>query len=274
MKFGLDSRGDFGGNFGVRLFVDGTFDPQPLIIVMARCCLARSSKTFLARLCVHLGVDIPSTASLFDILENLLVHLLHCSPDELMALLTLYMAKLESRRTSEFASMLDIEDVEMVLDRDDKEAMEQSMKKAQKYEVELKAFCSQFASKKKALFPADAPAKGKGRGKAKSKGKHKLDAAGDEVKKDLPSGDLLQRDIKLFVPPGGSVWRCNRVGAWASHFPPFRRHSCTWGLLGINGAAIEVLRDLWQKYCWTHGLPRSVCPYPQLFSDMPEEMLP
>ena len=102
------------------------------------------------------------------------------------------------------------------------------------------------------------------RAKAKGKGNGKGDPD-PMVSRPLPTGEFLQPDLKPLVPPGSTIWRGHKDGAWNGHLPPFKRVIATWSLYGHRPSAIIVLRDLWTRYLMTRGLSESDCPIIGLF---------
>ena len=81
---------------------------------------------------------------------------------------------------------------------------------------------------KKAKLPSEV-AKAKARAAAakpaaKAKGKAKA-APPPPVPPTLPDDIDEQADMRLFVPPGGYLWRANTGSAWCGHFQPYTRVS-------------------------------------------------
>ena len=78
---------------------------------------------------------------------------------------------------------------------------------------------------------------------------------------------MQQADLAPLVPPGGHIWRGNKVGAWSSHLKPFRRFSLSWHVHGHRWSAVLVLRDLWSKYLLLNGETEEQCPIEGLFAE-------
>ena len=71
--------------------------------------------------------------------------------------------------------------------------------------------------------------KGAGKGKGKGKGRGKGGTVGAEPPpRTVPAGQLAQSEVAPLNPPGGTIWRANKVESWCSHFPPFVRFSAPW----------------------------------------------
>lgn len=78
--------------------------------------------------------------------------------------------------------------------------------------------------------------------------------------------DLPQAALKKFLPEGCTVWRNNVVKGFSGHCPPYKRVTKQAALFeGERGAALEILRVLWQQHaiinmldlaadCWVAGL--------------------
>ena len=105
------------------------------------------------------------------------------------------------------------------------------------------------------------------KGKAKGRGRGGGGKGKGPVVRRLPEGDLQQADLAPLVPPGGHIWRGNKVGAWSSHLKPFRRFSLSWHVHGHRWSAVLVLRDLWSKYLLLNGETEEQCPIEGLFAE-------
>jgi hypothetical protein len=79
--------------------------------------------------------------------------------------------------------------------------------------------------------------------------------------------DLPQTSAAPLMPPSGSIWRANKVGAWMIHVQGHARHSETWAKHG--GSSLEALqsclRFAWDQYLTDHNLTREDCPIEGLF---------
>ncbi len=105
--------------------------------------------------------------------------------------------------------------------------------------------------------------------KAKSKAAAK--AAGKPRK--LPSEwkvssfDISQQEVKVYLPPGASIWRANFDGSWQSHLKGHPRHTERWAHhegSSLN-AALASCRFQWDQWLEDNGLDRSSCPIEGLF---------
>ena len=79
---------------------------------------------------------------------------------------------------------------------------------------------------------------------------------------------ITQVEAKHYAPEGGWVWVGYKREEWCGHYPPFKRHACSWTTHGGSEAALrELLRILWDEHLFSRGLPRSECPWDDLFED-------
>eukprot|EP00969_Alexandrium_andersonii_P185102 8177381-Alexandrium_andersonii.AAC.2 len=70
-------------------------------------------------------------------------------------------------------------------------------------------------------------------------------------KKNLQAPKLESRveqaDMKVYLPPGASLWKGGVKGNWSGHYPPNKRISCPWQG-DEQAAAFSVIRRLWLQY--------------------------
>ena len=166
-------------------------------------------------------------------------------------------------RSSENAFLDEILEIEEAVDCLDK-AEEKQVRDEKAYAKSAKAmqyeFVSKYRAKSSSVRAAQVAAEAAAAPKARAKGRARVAAVpgpGGEPPappRDLPAGDLLQADLKLFAPPGGFVWRANKQGSWQGHYPPFRRVSYSWHQHGHRFAGIKVLRHLWSNHLTVHNL--------------------
>ena len=237
-------------------------DFLPILEVLAELAFDGMKKPFLARLASHLGYDAPAGADFFDLLILLVSKILEPTTELLMEILTKAMAEIEARKFRGENVFLDVEDLHLYLDRDDREAFDKAQKKHKMAAKELHDFERRYREKRNELMPVEPVKVKKGKGKG---GKGKGKRGQDEVKV-LPEGEVLQRDVKQYTPPGASIWRGNTKGTWNGHFPPFRRISCPWKLIGCRKSCLEVLRRLWVQYLRSKGQTLADCTVQGMFT--------
>ena len=193
---------------------------------------------------------------------NHITEILEPTNERLMEILTKAMAEIEARKFRGENVFLDVEDLHLYLDRDDREAFDKAQKKHKMAAKELHDFERRYREKRNELMPVEPVKVKKGKGKG---GKGKGKRGQDEVKV-LPEGEVLQRDVKQYTPPGASIWRGNTKGTWNGHFPPFRRISCPWKLIGCRKSCLEVLRRLWVQYLRSKGQTLADCTVQGMFT--------
>ena len=80
--------------------------------------------------------------------------------------------------------------------------------------------------------------------------------------------DFLQTEAKVYLPPGGYVWRSRAHGSWEVALLPHRRQSRSWSKHG--GDTFECLKHVlmvvWHWYFEDNGgMPESHCPIDGIF---------
>lgn len=63
----------------------------------------------------------------------------------------------------------------------------------------------------------------------------------------LPPGSLTQAEVKKMSPEGSYVWRNTSSQAWCGKIAPFGDVSRSWLAHGHRGAAVKLLRVLWER---------------------------
>jgi len=209
------------------------------------------------------------------LLWSIIQGLLACSDERVMEILA---QELEEKKAAPgfYEDLLYLEPATAALDKNDREALQQEHANAKAHKKATREFRKKFKAKRKEMKCAKeeaealAKGKGKGKGKEKGKGKGKGKARGPNrlPKAEIPPGCPEQRQLKPLCPPGAHIWRGNRARCWSGHYPGFCRVSVPWTIhpsQGFRVSGIYVLRQLWQRHLWFHGLDESECPVAGLF---------
>lgn len=198
-------------------------------------------------------------ATLCDSLMRLVMQVLACGEYEALVHLKHRVAGMSTgnRLMSEF---LEVDDIHEVIDRSDKQAIEQHKKSAAATIVSAGDFVSEFSAKVRSYKPVPKQA-------AKRARKAPPGSAGSAPAPNrIPLGTHIEQwQAKLFAPFGASVWVDKFAGSWQGHLPPFSRVSRSFRKWTEQGALREVLKSLWQSHCVVEGTPLSECPMKGLF---------
>ena len=187
--------------------------------------------------------------SLMDILVSLIMGLLECS--EADAVGHAHKRMLQYHEKTSWAK--DISQVDAAIDTfdwHDREQVQNEIDRSQRLAAESKQFQTDYVAKRAAVGP---PAQ-------HSRQKQKANQY-----PALPS-HIQQKDAKVFLPPGCSIWKGHGLNLWAGHCPPYPRKSARWHLNGgEQGALLQCLRLIWTDYLEMNGMSRRQCPIAELF---------
>lgn len=265
----------------LRIFMDQG-EPEPLTCALARQAFNETKLPLLLKLAEHLRFPIDGASLLYEVLDMLLSRILApISAAERLEILSKRMVQMHTDLQQAVDEFLDFDDVMICLDRDDMSKVHEEVRKGTRTRETLKDFVKTYAERHRAEHPPPAPApvkgKGRGRGRARGKGAGKGLAdqpPGDDDPRQLPQGDLVHADLKMFCPRGGHIWRGNTTGAWHCHFAPFPRRSFTWATYGHRQAAVMALRSLWECSCVFHNRDIATVPIEGLFLGDGQGVLP
>ena len=221
-------------------FVD--VGPVAVAELAVRCAFWKLSRAFVVRFSAQVwGLNIPAKASLCVALQTVVQHVFPgIAPGELLAILQLRMA-VNDTLASFATAILEVDEAQVAMDRQDIEKLTEEQKSAEDMQVERQEFVFEYAKVRNSLDPP----------------KRKAEST---APKSLPA--LEQKNIKQFLPPGASVWRSNTRDEWCGHMPPHKRIQASFiAFGGEEGAALDVLRRLWQQWAHLGGKSQSDIPW-------------
>ena len=146
--------------------------------------------------------------------------------------------------------LLDIEEAEEVLDRDEKQKLAAAHKSAATLIQERNDFVRVYTARKLAAQQAK-------HGSTTDAAKALIGTKYPDV---LPLS-FLQGQVKRFLPPTASCWRGNKRAEWWAHVKPYprivepvARHA------DERSCIVSMLQQAWDQYCEREALPRTSCP--------------
>ena len=216
--------------------------PVAVAELAVRCAFWKLSRAFVVRFSAQVwGLNIPAKASLCVALQTVVQHVFPgIAPGELLAILQLRMA-VNDTLASFATAILEVDEAQVAMDRQDIEKLTEEQKSAEDMQVERQEFVFEYAKVRNSLDPP----------------KRKAEST---APKSLPA--LEQKNIKQFLPPGASVWRSNTRDEWCGHMPPHKRIQASFiAFGGEEGAALDVLRRLWQQWAHLGGKSQSDIPW-------------
>lgn len=205
-------RGDFGDGWAVRGLAIG--DAEPLVQCAARNAFWGISKPVLDKLACERRIELPPGADLFSTIWTMVVSILGCSEGDALDILTLRLDPAKHGESDVAKELLSMDDGVAGLAPEDQQEVQKERVRATRCQRERQAFSAAFSAKRSVVRPVrDAPL-------GRSSRRRRQGSGPSDPPLTLPVGDLIQADLKPFVPPGGHVWRANKTGAWHRHYPP------------------------------------------------------
>ena len=241
----------------IRIFMDQE-KPESVERVATAAAWWDLSRTELVPFFDLLKVKFAANDDLFDLLwkQNKKVH----KASDALTLRTLQKRLVELEKKTVTPSLLEIDECIDVLEQNDIQKVEQAKKSTAEMQEHAQRFRSAYYEKARAVAKAAA-----GGGGPDLVGGGGAGGGGDGT--PLPP-HITQVEAKQYAPEGGYVWVGYKREAWCGHYPPFKRHACSWTTHGGSDAALrELLRLLWDEHLFSNGLPRSACPWNNLFED-------
>eukprot|EP00928_Gymnodinium_smaydae_P088439 TRINITY_DN72522_c0_g1_i1.p1 TRINITY_DN72522_c0_g1~~TRINITY_DN72522_c0_g1_i1.p1 ORF type:complete len:417 (-),score=95.33 TRINITY_DN72522_c0_g1_i1:108-1358(-) len=175
--------------------------------------LSRASCLFYARL---ERLPVPNSASLAEVLFQLLKHLLNLSDDALLDKLHLRLAKWSAQSDFSDELMMVDEAIEVLGDMDHK-VIRNEQDRVRSDREDRRDYKTNYEEYVRRIRPVP-KAKAVPKGKAKAKAKGAVVPAAAPVGGPLP--DVIEHaDAKVFLPLGAFVWRGFSNMSWQGHFP-------------------------------------------------------
>lgn len=153
--------------------------------------------------------------------------------------------------------LLDMDEASAMLDKDEQRDIAVEKKEAAKNMLDFEKFKASWTQKKAAVRSAG--------GTANSKPKKPKALAGVK-KRALPTDSTIeQKDIRMYLPPGGHVWKSRGASSWCARLPPYSQVSRSWQKHGDHLALRLCIRHCWDQYLDDEGLTAEDCPITNLY---------
>ena len=242
----------------VREFFDEGCTPEPILKAAARYAFFNLAKVLLMKFATYNAVHIPSGASLVDVLQRLVHHMLpELSAAEVWRIVLLRASTFKSmNQWSEEIGSLD--EAMEVLDKEDEKFVKQAKKEVAEVRLEEQDFLTEYRKRVRERHAAVKPEK---------KGKHAAHPAlvfPTSLPK-LPLGIIDVTEARRYLPPTASVWRGKKYGSWQGHYKPYPRIGRSWNKYSEAEALRLVHVYLWGSYLLEKGHFESECPIKGIF---------
>lgn len=238
---------------GIRMFLSGSEDTIARVACRAAWWnLPRSSLVLFAR---ALGLDVASSATLFDLLWALIESQLQLTPEETLSLCHLRVAR-ENDDEEISSALLQVDEAVAVMDRNDIDRVKQAQKAASTKEENKAAFRRAFMAKAQDIESVRV---------AKAR---KRQAPGRAQNRIPIPHHITQAQAKRLLPPHTSLWRDVQRSGWCGHNPPNSRVSEAFDKHGGSSdeALKALLRRLWRQHAESKGKePEELCIVQGLF---------
>ena len=199
------------------------------------------------------GVSIPPGSTLFDVLFIIIQHVLELSDAATMDIIFLRIGAMH-QNTLYSKELLKVDDAIYCLDRNDLQACTERQKHVVQQLEEKDTFIRQYQHKKRALLAGGGVPGGGGGGGGFAK-----------VYGPAPL-HFIQKEVKLFLPPGATCWRGNTRSEWWGHFAPNPRVIKAVRDYESEDQAIRaMLQAMWMQYNEHEGRPLTECLVASLF---------
>lgn len=228
--------------------------PARLLVVAARHAFFHWPAVGLRRLCTHLGVALPHSPGLCDLLCALIQNILKVTAAEALDIIGQRCAIAESDE-SDHDGLLQNEEVTEMLDKDDaKEVPEQLVREA-KDKMSRQALSREVASRQ-AVLPINArTSRYKQAKKALQTHRYLVQAPrGGAISQD-EAQSLCPPNCRILLDDFNARWRITCPNL---HCPPMSR---SWGVHGWEESLNLVLKYAWTNYLRHEGLPNSLCAF-------------
>ena len=233
----------------LRAFQAAANSPQDTLLkVAAREAFFRLDKPWLTDLSSFLGIPLPESASLFDMLLKLATSILAVSEEQAMVPLRPRMGAYAARE--QFSEELaNLDEAAELLERNGAKRMHEEKDALQKVRCAESEYKRVFAQKATEL-----------RGKVK---KERRQSGGGSSKRmripSFPPHSISIEQARQCLLAGGKLWIGKGEGNWQGHYVPFPRVSRSWARYGELPALMMVLQYLWDKHCEATGCSREDC---------------
>lgn len=205
-------------------------------------------KSFLDLVAAHLGLASCSTT--FELLSQLVRHILECSESEVLDCLAHRLASAD-KDMAHAAALAELDEGIQVLDQRDHQEVKSSVQDSAGSTCDRAQFSAAFRAKRVAVRSAAAKSQAKKRGRS----------AQASAPRPFPN-TIAQSEARLYIPDGSSIWLSNTRFAWCAHVPPRSRISEPWQKHGSDQAALQcILRRMWRQHCELSGIAEADCPW-------------
>jgi hypothetical protein len=240
-----------------------------LMQVAARSCFWKPGQPQLRRIAKEIAIEIPSSASLVQLLTGLIKGCADMDDEELLRTLRMRLAPATSDLEAELLAASD--DMMEYLDQSDQQELH-GMKHIQEelastmgeYEHDLKPLVLKVRVARVAAAAASRP------GTKQSSGSAASSSAAPSNKRArrypaFPEGeaDLTSQRVEQYLPPGCKLQKDPHNCRWQVTRQGHPRISRSWNKWGIRGAAIKALQEVWQRHEDDWG---EQCPFPGVTS--------
>ena len=245
----------------VREFFDEGCTPEPILKAAARYAFFNLTKVLLMKFATYNAVHIPSGASLVDVLQRLVHHMLpELSAAEVWRIVLLRASTFKSiNQWSEEIGSLD--EAMEVLDKEDDKFVKQAKKEVAEVRMEEQDFLTDYRKRVREHHASIKPEK------KVIKGKHAPIPA-LVFPKSLPKwppGIIDVTEARRYLPPTASVWRDKKYGSWQGHYKPYPRIGRSWNKYSEAEALRLVYVYVWGWYLLEKGQFESECPIKGMF---------
>jgi hypothetical protein len=237
----------------------------PLLTAACMAGLYNFGKGTLDHLSTYIGLDKKAGQSIFDQCFDIVKKVVKCSDDQALEYLKPRLVAATSTTVTAYEELTQMQELSDQLDKETSNDLKEELAGAKKSSEVAADFAVGWSRKRAATRPPAAPVKVE---PAAKKGRKAKAAATPPPppKRVVPCElEVLQRDVKNMVPPGGFIWRANTKNQWCCRFPPFPQKSFPVKVFGERDCILKCLESLWKVYNLSEGLPAGTCPFEGIF---------
>lgn len=261
----------------LRAFSHDGGKPRPLLQVAAESAFWDVERSTLVKLGGYIGARIQSSMSLFEVVTELVKHIIPDANEERIMSIMKRRVALLARKNEWTDDLLQVDEAAGLLQPGDVKKLKAEQKAAQETKAEAVNFPVAYKVEAKRIVAAKETVAAEAKSKAKKRRKASEPAAeGVAYPARAPSWPEHSIPLELartVKPEGGSLWRDVRHGSWQGHYPPFPRVGRSWARYGELPALTLVLQNLWGWWLLEHGLEEADCPVKGIFTEAPPAAL-
>lgn len=233
---------------GVRLFPTGP--EEPLVNIAAREAWWSIGMVDLKKIAGRLGIVLPATGSLFDIVMKMVEVPLRVTPDEASDIVAMRLSASRAEPDEANDIIMNCDEAAQCLDQQDERLIKKEQRSIASQVREFNSFEEDFkvAATKRAKA-----------NKSKAKASRKRGSNEPSVRRldKVALSMASQAEAKQFMPEGGFLWKARATSSWYSRVPPLKSHSRT---VSKPDALYWVICKAWQDWCLLRGVALAEAP--------------